>query len=75
MTQIEGAICQSVTLVSLPMSGRTGVIGEQCGLDQSKYRNTKIQKNGNQNSIFLLIKAIMRKGHLVTLYHLVLQTC
>ena len=83
VTHIEGAICQSVTLVSLLMSGRAGVIGEQCGLDQSKYRNTqikkyrytKIQKSCNQNSIFLLIKAIMRKGHLVTLYHLVLQTC
>ena len=51
------------------VQSRAGVIGEQCGLGQSKYknteiqknRNTKIKKNCNQNSNLLLIKAIMRK--------------
>ena len=69
MTHIESAICQLLTLVSLLIFGRSGVIGKQCGLDQSKYknteiqknRNTKIKKNCNQNSNLLLIKAIMRK--------------
>ena len=50
VTDIEGAICQSVTVVSLLMSGRAGVIGKQCGLGQYKYRNTKIQNNCNQNA-------------------------
>ena len=31
MTHIDGAICQLVTLVSLVMIGRAGVIAEQCG--------------------------------------------
>ena len=53
VTHIEGTVCQSVTLVSLRMIARAGVIGEQCGLSQSKYRNTKVQKNCNQNSNFI----------------------
>ena len=42
---LEGARCQSVTLVSLLLVGRAGIIGEQCGLGQSKSTNTIIHRN------------------------------
>ena len=58
---IDGAVCQLVTLVSQLIIGKAGVLGDQCGLGQSKYRNNKIEN-------FLLNKVILRKRLIVTRY-------
>ena len=42
--QLDGDLCQSVTLVSLLVIDRDGITGKQCRLDQSKYRNTQMHK-------------------------------
>ena len=63
MTHIECAISQSVTLVSLLMSGREGVIGEQCRLGQSKYRITQIQKYVNTEKMQPELSLFMDYGY------------
>ena len=40
----DGAICQSVSLPSLDWTGQTRVIGNQCGLGQSTYK--EVSANG-----------------------------
>ena len=54
MIQLDVDLCQSVTLFSLLVIDRDGIIGKQCGLGRYKYRNTQLHKDKNTEKSALI---------------------